>query len=230
MSNSSTTGIYTPDYPISPNPSLASLEVGPSHSLPDLFSVYPFEEEDAPGLLPTTGSELLPTATDGDYAPQAPLPTLLRILFFMPWCIAVGATITLFPAYIERVVFSTGYIPSPSPQGIRRFSFLAETAYEYAMIFIITMFGLLLVNPTWGAIVWAFCVGRFVWVWAGYRWKDMCCFHDRVGEDDMETLALVVSGHNLTNMVGKQCPNHLASAQRLGRVVTVQSPIIPAEN
>ncbi|TBU46795.1 hypothetical protein BD309DRAFT_915128 [Dichomitus squalens] len=229
-SNSSTTGVYSPDYPISPNPSLASPEVGPSHSLADFFSAYPCDEQDALALLPDASFDVLPPVKDGDTAPQAFFPTLFRVLLFMPWCIAVGATITLFPAHIERVVFSTGYIPSPSPEGARRFSFFSETAYEYAMIFAVALIGLAFASPTWGIIVWAFCAGRFVWVWVAYSVKDMCCFHERVGKDDMETLALVVSGRNLTNIVAQQCPNHPGSNSPLSRIVTVQSPIIPMEN
>ena len=46
-----------------------------------------------------------------------------KVVCFLPWCIAVGATLSLAPQYLELVTFQTGYVPSI--RGVRRFAYWA---------------------------------------------------------------------------------------------------------
>ena len=142
-----------------------------------------------------------------------PFPNLLRLLLFMPWCITVGATITLFPAHIERVVFSSGYIPAPSPRGIDRFCFWADSARDYACIFGFALLSLFMVSPRLAWIAWALALARFAWVWGPHACATSgacCCVHvpERLGEDDMESLALIARGGDMANLVLRQCVDH----------------------
>ncbi|PIL29806.1 hypothetical protein GSI_08012 [Ganoderma sinense ZZ0214-1] len=149
---------------------------------------------------------------------HTPFPNLLRIVLFMPWCIVVGATITLFPAHIERVVFASGYIPAPSPRGMDRFCFWADSARDYARIFAFSLLSLFIVSPRAASIAWALVLARFMWVWGAYACasgKRCCCVAvpERLGEDDMESLMLIARGGDVANLVLRQCADHSCRRQ-----------------
>lgn len=146
-----------------------------------------------------------------------PFPNLIRILLFMPWCVAVGATITLFPASIDAVAFSAaaGYIPAPAPRGVQRFCFWADTARDYACIFAAALLSLFLVSTGVGSVACALALARFIWVWGTYACakgvdQGCCCVHNpqRLGEDDMESLVLIARGRDVANLVLRQCAEH----------------------
>ncbi|KAL0068178.1 hypothetical protein AAF712_004838 [Marasmius tenuissimus] len=61
-----------------------------------------------------------------------------QVLCFLPWCIAVGCALLLFPKHLEHVVFTSGYYypNAPSPSGIHRFAHLAEYAIPHVMTFL----------------------------------------------------------------------------------------------
>ncbi|KAK1229317.1 hypothetical protein PQX77_007635 [Marasmius sp. AFHP31] len=61
-----------------------------------------------------------------------------QVLCFLPWCIAVGCALLLFPKHLEHVVFTSGYYypNAPSPSGIHRFAHLSEYAIPHVMTFL----------------------------------------------------------------------------------------------
>ncbi len=209
----------------------------PSNSDTRAAHPLPASNADNTAVRPTCPAP--PTATlHQASAPPTPFPNLLRLLLFMPWCIAVGATITLFPAHIDRVVFSTGYIPGPAPRGVHRFGFWADTARDYACIFGFALLSLFAVSAPAAWVACALALARFVWVWGAYacaRGERCCCVHthtsERLGEDDMESLALIARGGDMANMVLRQCADHSgARSSRPGVVEPVavaRSPVMP---
>ncbi|KAM5544516.1 hypothetical protein V8D89_001414 [Ganoderma adspersum] len=230
-------------YPQSPTPSLTTLGADAVRQLErallnedrDVFVDTPSRRPVARALTwnlngrasdplpaPNTGTTILrprsapPTSAVKEAAvppTPTPFPNLLRLLLFMPWCITVGATITLFPAHIERVVFSSGYIPAPSPRGIDRFCFWADTARDYACIFCFALLSLFMASPRVAWIACALALARFAWVWGPHACatgRGCCCMHvpERLGEDDMESLALIARGGDMANLVLRQCADH----------------------
>ncbi|KAL0575724.1 hypothetical protein V5O48_006237 [Marasmius crinis-equi] len=90
-----------------------------------------------------------------------------QILCFLPWSIAVGCALILFPKHLEHVVFSSGYYyaNAPSPRGIHRFAHLAEYAIPHMTIFLA-----FLVLSTWfnmplglGLVTLTFSQGIMSW-------------------------------------------------------------------
>ena len=119
---------------------------------------------------------------------SAVLVRILRILFFLPWCAAVGGALLLFPSYVERVAFGPGYLPSP--KGIRRFAHWAECGQQHVMIFLACLVVVLWYNLALGLSLTCIVVSRFVYVWHAF------CVDESIplGEDDQQSLYLVVMG------------------------------------
>ncbi|KAH7927003.1 hypothetical protein BV22DRAFT_308914 [Leucogyrophana mollusca] len=116
------------------------------------------------------------------------LTHVLRILFFLPWCAAVGGALLLFPAHLDLVAFAPGYLLR-SPRGIRRFSHWADCALQHVMIFLALTTVLVCYDKTVGVSLGGALVSRFVYVWNDFR-------VDRnipLGEDDRQTLFLVAT-------------------------------------
>ena len=178
-SNTSTTGIFTPEDTGAPNTPNASLESLARGSLASAETFPYIDEPTAQSLAPAFGLWDSPL-----------LQSLARVLLFVPWCIAVGGTILLFPRQLDRVVFRTGYVAPPAP-GLRRLQFWLEMAPDYVKIFLFTLAGVWSLSVEWGAIVTALVAARFAYVWQRFE-VQTCCLQRRVGVDDMESLWLVV--------------------------------------
>uniref|UniRef100_A0A0W0G6G1 Uncharacterized protein n=1 Tax=Moniliophthora roreri TaxID=221103 RepID=A0A0W0G6G1_MONRR len=89
--------------------------------------------EDQP-LLPAPSSEQVQSIKLQDT-----LLFMIKFLCFLPWCIAAGCALVVFPKHIEAVVFSPGFYrdsSEPPPKGIRRFAHLAEFTIPHVGIFI----------------------------------------------------------------------------------------------
>ncbi|KAG5642742.1 hypothetical protein DXG03_002256 [Asterophora parasitica] len=119
--------------------------------------------------------------------------TVLRVIFFLPWCVLAGATILLFPAHLETVIFSTGY--NTSVRGIRRFAFWADIAVELVSIFLSLLVVLWCKYPKLGVMAIGGVVAQTVYAWQGFT-------IDRrvpLGEDDRQSLYLVWKQYSLSN-------------------------------
>lgn len=75
------------------------------------------------GLEPNIDPKVTPSSVlSDDYEPRYPdfvfhavAMSAIRVIFFLPWCVAAGATLFLFPHHLELVIFETGYLePSKS--------------------------------------------------------------------------------------------------------------------
>ncbi|KAI0694668.1 hypothetical protein C8T65DRAFT_833388 [Cerioporus squamosus] len=171
-SNTSTTGIYTPEDTNTPNPSLESLV--PSQPLAGTDTLSQLDQS-----LILAGSVESPL-----------LQNLARVMLFVPWCIAVGGAILLFPSQLDRVVFRAGYVEPLAP-GLRRFQFWHDMGPDYVKIFLFTLAGAWSLSLELGALVFALVAARFVYVWQGFV-PQACCLQERIGVCDMESLWLLV--------------------------------------
>jgi hypothetical protein len=112
---------------------------------------------------------------------------VIQILCFLPWCIAVGGALVLFPDHLEYLAFQTGYVASPI--GIRRFSHWAEYGLQHVVIFV-TFLGLFVfVFPTIGFLLIGGLLAQFYHVW-NYFSLDRTV---PLGTDDLQAIYLLAT-------------------------------------
>ena len=119
------------------------------------------------------------------------LPLLFRILFFLPWCVAVGGTIVMFPQHLEFITFGPGYLKSP--KGIHRFAHWADMGMQHVWIFLGFLASVWWIYPMVG---WMFIGG--VVAQTANAWQDFEV--DRnvpLGEDDRQTMYLVATQYGM---------------------------------
>ncbi|KAG6905627.1 hypothetical protein DXG01_001536 [Tephrocybe rancida] len=160
----------------------------------DILSLLPFAHQ-APSL------DDLSRATDcfsslQQLALRTLFPIALRVLIFLPWCVIAGASILLFPAQLETVVFGLGFVTSP--RGIYRYVFWTEVSKELVGVFIAFLVIVWCSYPKVGLLVMAAVVAQSVYVWQGFRLNR----NIPLGEDDKQSLYHVfvhyTSGHAMT--------------------------------
>jgi hypothetical protein len=105
-----------------------------------------------------------------------------KVVFFLPWCIAVGATLSLAPQYSELVTFQTGYVSSL--QGVRRFAHWAECGLQQVTIFFASIAVLGYFQMALGVTVAALVLSRFIFVWQNFKFDQSI----PLGEDDRQSL------------------------------------------
>lgn len=89
----------------------------------DSQNQFTVDEASPTGLEPNIDPKVTPSSVlSDDYEPRYPdfvfhavAMSAIRVIFFLPWCVAAGATLFLFPHHLELVIFETGYLePSKS--------------------------------------------------------------------------------------------------------------------
>jgi hypothetical protein len=116
---------------------------------------------------------------------------LVKIACFVPWCVAVGGAIVMYPASLELVTFGVGY-QSPL-RGIRRFGYWVECAFQHVAIFLALIVALWWCNRPLGVQALAGVV-----VGAALAWGDFVL--DRsvpLGEDDRQAIYLAFAHYGL---------------------------------
>ncbi|PPQ63596.1 hypothetical protein CVT24_004456 [Panaeolus cyanescens] len=89
-----------------------------------------------------------------------------RIVFFLPWCIAVGAVIILSPTSLDSLAVSLGYVESLD--GIHRFAYWAEYGYPHIVAFLAFLGLQAWLFPTVGPLVTGGVLGQFVYAWHSF--------------------------------------------------------------
>ncbi|KAH9921640.1 uncharacterized protein B0H18DRAFT_1020610, partial [Fomitopsis serialis] len=105
-----------------------------------------------------------PTISTEPWTPRRVLSVTIKILFFLPWCVAVGGAILLSPQHLELVAFRTGYVSherGPHRSALGRYG-------------------------TWAV---AAMLARGVYVWHDFR-VDLTV---PLGEDDRQSLYLALT-------------------------------------
>ena len=138
---------------------------------------------------------------------------LIKVVCFVPWCVAVGGAIVMCPSSLELVVFATGY--QPSLCGIRRFAYWAECAMQHVAIFLAFIATLWWVNHSLGVLAMAGVVAGAVRAWGDF-------VLDRsvpLGEDDRQAIYLVYAHYGVraaseTLVLSKTDAGYLAMDKR----------------
>lgn len=129
--------------------------------------------------------ELVPTQLS--FVIEEVLPTLMRVVFFLPWCVLVGATIVLVPQQLELVAFSPGY--TPPQRGIHRFAYWAEYGSQFVVIFL----GAATLSSWWcpievGMVLFGAVLALFVGSWGDFE-VDV---GKPLGDDDRQSVWVIL--------------------------------------
>ncbi|KAF8883764.1 hypothetical protein CPB84DRAFT_1789763 [Gymnopilus junonius] len=108
-----------------------------------------------------------------------------RVLFFLPWCIAVGGALIFFPDYLDMLAFRTGYLEPVT--AIRRFSHWATYGFQHVVSFFCFLGALLWHYPSVGFSVTILLVCQFCLVWHGFLFDATT----PLGEDVRQTTYLL---------------------------------------
>ena len=132
---------------------------------------------------------------------------VILIVCFLPWCIAVGGALVLFPDHLEYLAFQTGYVTLPA--GIRRFSHWAEYGMQHIVIFSAFLGLFVFVFRTTGFLLIGGLLAQFCHVWNRFSL-------DRtvpLGTDDLQTIYLLATTHwlNGTSLKIKKVDDHYYS-------------------
>lgn len=120
---------------------------------------------------------------------------LIQVVFFIPWCVTVGACIALFPTSLDTVAFHTPYYPSPAPQGIRRFAYYAEMANYHLGIFFGVVGLIFWINQVVGVVIASGIVAQVFNVWKEFEVDRELKFG--MGMDDRQMIWRILMGEEL---------------------------------
>ena len=153
------------------------------HSEDDLL-----EKDNDPGSFPNVSS---PYESQSFIAKSLTISKIfhlvIQIICFLPWCIAVGGALILFPDHLEYLAFQTGDLNSPT--GIRRFSHWAEYGMQHVVIFGAFLGLFVFLFPTTGFLLIGGLLAQFYHVWSYFSL-------DRtvpLGTDDLQTVYLLAT-------------------------------------
>ncbi|KAG5634380.1 hypothetical protein H0H81_002167 [Sphagnurus paluster] len=113
------------------------------------------------------------------------LPTVLRVFFFLPWCVVAGGAILLFPTHLELVFFKTGY--NAPLRGIHRFALWADIGPQLVSVFLAFLLVLWYAYPMPALVLASGIVARMVYAWQGFQFDGNVL----LGEDDRQSVYVV---------------------------------------
>lgn len=144
------------------------------------------------------------------WAPPALLATVARVVFFVPWCVVVGAAIMLFPRALTWLV---RLYAAPPRTPLRRLAYHAQTAREHVGIFVGAVCLVAAALPGWPlrfALLGAVGIRAVVVVWAietqiegrgnvkgpGEEWREdaRCVWRVLCGEEEREIQRVCAGG------------------------------------
>lgn len=120
------------------------------------------------------------------------IPAIIRIVIFLPWCVAVGGTILLCPKHLDLIAFGPGYVTRP--YGIHRFAHWADSGMHHVGIFLAFIVTIGWVSPTFGLLLVGGLVAQFVYVWQDF----MADPSIPLGADDRQTMYIVATQFGLS--------------------------------
>ena len=91
----------------------------------------------------------------------------IHVILFLPWCVAAGATLLLFPYHLELVIFETGYL-EPC-KGIYRFAHFAECGMQYSMTFLASLVLFIYEYPNLGMVITGGLLAQFFHAWQDFQ-------------------------------------------------------------
>jgi hypothetical protein len=116
----------------------------------------------------------------------------MRIVIFLPWCVAVGGAILFSPKHLDLVAFGPGYIKTP--RGIHRFAHWADSGMQHIGIFLGFLASVGWVFPTFGLLLFGGLAAQFL-----YAWQDFVADPNvPLGADDRQTMYIVATQFGLS--------------------------------
>jgi len=140
------------------------------------------------------------------WTPRRVLSVIIKIIFFLPWCVAVGGAILLSPQHLEVVAFRTGYVSHG--RGPHRFGHWAECAHQHIVIFLAFVAVGAWWNIQYGTWAVAAMLARGVYVWHDFRVD----FTVPLGEDDRQSLYLALTKVYLQDDFVMRVPRRVESS------------------
>ncbi|KZT21753.1 hypothetical protein NEOLEDRAFT_727996 [Neolentinus lepideus HHB14362 ss-1] len=80
--------------------------------------------------------QLLPSPNQRPFGIGEAVNLPLRVLFFLPWCILVGAAIMVCPAMVPVIAFRTGYFSDRMSSCVHRLAYYIDSAAYHVFIFV----------------------------------------------------------------------------------------------
>ncbi|EDR01581.1 uncharacterized protein LACBIDRAFT_333057 [Laccaria bicolor S238N-H82] len=174
----------------------------PYFSSPDIDTQPALTVDDAypTGLEPNIDPKVTPSSvlTD-DHEPRYPdfvfhavAMSAIHVIFFLPWCVAAGAMLLLFPHRLELVIFETGYL-EPSKSNYR-FAHFAECGMQYSMTFLASLLLFICEYPNLGTVITGGLLALFF-----HAWQDFEVDRDvPLGHDDPQMIYILATSSWLT--------------------------------
>lgn len=110
----------------------------------------------------------------------------LRLILFLPWCVAVGGAILLSPDRLETIAFTPGYMASE--RGTRRFRYWAHCAGPHICIFLAFLAVTFWWNAFAGTMIAGAVAAKAVYVWGDFQFDPSI----QLGHDDKQSVYLAV--------------------------------------
>lgn len=136
---------------------------------------------------------LLRVLADRKWTMNIVVTDILRTVLFLPWCIAVGGSIVLFPKGLDMITFRSGYLEPLS--GIYRFAHWVDHAFEHVMIFVAFTGFIFWWSPAVGFVVGCAVVAIGVHAWYDFRLDPSV----PLGEDDRQSVYLSLTKFWMTD-------------------------------
>ena len=174
------------------------MDSGPETSLPSIPS-GPSSPQEAPAQSELElSSECLLAGLGISTSPSAPvvsepwtkrrvLSVAVHVLFFLPWCVAVGGAILLSPYHLDHVAFKTGYVSHE--RGPHRFGYWAQCAHQHVVIFLAFLAACLWWNLRYGTWAVAAVLAGTVYAWHDFKIN----LAVPLGEDERQSLYLALT-------------------------------------
>ncbi|EPS96066.1 hypothetical protein FOMPIDRAFT_1025542 [Fomitopsis schrenkii] len=115
------------------------------------------------------------------------LSVATRVLFFLPWCVAVGGAILLSPYHLDLVAFKTGYLSYE--RGPHRFGYWAQCAHQHVVIFLAFLAVCAWWNMRYGTWAVAAVLAGTVYAWHDFK-VDLTV---PLGDDQRQSLYLALT-------------------------------------
>ncbi|TFK50647.1 hypothetical protein OE88DRAFT_280058 [Heliocybe sulcata] len=102
----------------------------PCQSLPHT----PFEED--PQNMQSASPPSSHSLEDRPFGVRQAVNLPLKVVFFLPWCVLVGAAIMVCPALVPIIAFRTGYFRNRQSSRLHRLAYYVDSAAHHVLIFV----------------------------------------------------------------------------------------------
>ncbi|KAJ3568049.1 hypothetical protein NP233_g5962 [Leucocoprinus birnbaumii] len=175
-------------------PEVTHNRAGGVYSLPNRHISIEIQEHNTEGTSDSLGpgganqsSMGIDSLFNRNWSREDVIKAALRMVLFLPWCIAVGGSIVLCPSKLDTITFRTGYLEPLF--GIHRFAHWADRTFEHIVIFITFIGFLAWLSPVIGVLAGCAVGALALNTWSGFRVDP----NVPLGEDDKQSVYLSIT-------------------------------------